>query len=163
MGAPTVHIDRVVGRSESDRRGDLVEGPGEHDLDGLGEHDVDHDAAPVADEVVMMPGEMLVELEQCVVPDVDEATHDADIGEHREAPVDRTLGEGRIGSEEVGQGDRTAGSSKELHDGASVRRVLLIVFGESVRDRSVQVARAVALAGGWHHGIPPGVVAGSCT
>ncbi len=78
---------------------------------------VDHDAASLADEVVVMAGQILRELVSRELVVRDDPVHDAGLFQHDEVAVHRALREPRPLGEDLGDRERPVGGRQHLEQG----------------------------------------------
>ena len=139
VGATAVEVDRVMRRGEplgARHRGERFV---EAHLELRRQGHVTNRPAQLTDQVMVMLGQVLGQLVPGVVGAVDQSAHHADLFEDRQVAVGRTLGEGRGQLDQLRQRDRPIGARQRVDDGASARRVALVVLVETITHRSVDL------------------------
>jgi hypothetical protein len=112
----------------------------ERALEVVGDREVLHAAAGRADEVVVVLGEVLGQLEAGELVARDDAVDHTGALEDPEVPVRRALGEVTGGPEQLGEGDRPLGLLQRLDERAPVGGVALVVRPQSRCGDQVQRA-----------------------
>jgi len=87
--------------------GGRIEGTVHQRFDLCRQFDIDHRAAEITDQVVMVSGEFLRELPARMITSMDQTSHHTDLGEDGQIAVGRTLREPIASDEQLGQGRRT--------------------------------------------------------
>ena len=100
-----------------------------------------HLPAGRTDEVVMVTGELLGELEATVVVGAGNPAHDADVDESGHVPIGTALGKLRCRSDDLRNRERPAGRRQCLHEHPSQVRVTLVHLGQPVACGLVDSAR----------------------
>ena len=93
QAAEPIDVDGVVLRRETLRACKVIDSCVERMLEPLAQGDVLHGSATLADEVMVVTREVLCQLVEGMVGAVHEASDDADLLQHSEIPVGRTLRE----------------------------------------------------------------------
>jgi hypothetical protein len=127
-------------RAEAAGRVDLSDGVGKRRFEARGRRDVLDGAAPGADQVVVVPRELLRELESSELVGRDDAVNDTDLLEQDEVSIDAALGQAVTRSQDLGDGERArcvgenidhrgAFGSEALVETAQPRDDMLAKFG----------------------------------
>lgn len=110
-------------------------------LDVVGHDHVPHRPALRADEMVVVTGEVLNQLEAGPVAGGHDLADHPGAFEHRQVPIHRALRKSGIGLQDLGDRQRVVGGSEDLDELASTGRVALSVVGQATRSDGVHVVR----------------------
>ena len=90
--------------------------------------DVEDGSAGIADDVVMVAGEILGQFVPCGVVSREQPMHHAGLLEDGEISIGGALGETGAAVEEFGHGERSIGTAEGVDEGASIGGVALSVL-----------------------------------
>ena len=110
----------------------------ERGLDRSPERNVLHASAPLADEVMVVLGEVLGELEMRVVGAVHKTPYHAGLLEHGKVAVGGALRKGCVARKKFREGHRRTSARQHLDDPATSVGVALLTTAEAVVDGPVQ-------------------------
>jgi hypothetical protein len=139
-GADAEDVEAVTLRLEALGVGELADGLGDGLLEAGGEGDVDHLAAGDAQQVMMVLGEVLGELEAGELVVGGHAPDDAGRLQVGQVPVGGATGQLGKALGDVADADRVTGADQQVDDGPPPGGVALVHPAQAVFDHAMQVA-----------------------